>query len=484
MNEETTNPQKLPEQLSDILLVLDKEKMKIQALKSIDKNGEMQTVAPTKRNQNQFMNIDNREDFLVNFISNFWSQLKNPTQFRFFKVSADKAVEKAKELQKQVDTPSVKGEELLKQHEIKLETKQEQKQENDMATSQTTPEQGNYSYSPDQIDWDTMNSLGLSKEYLEKRNLLDPLLRGYKTNELLPIGVNMGGSILRTDARLSLQQGKDGNVIVAIHGIKKEPMLHLDFFGHKFTAEDKKNLLETGNMGRVVDLKNTKTGELMPSIISIDKLTNDIIALRTEFIKVPDEIKGVKLNEEQKQTLMEGKPLQLEDMISTKGTKFSAKVQYNAEKRYPEFLFDQNAYNAQRQSSQQDKQQNQSQVAPQTFRGKELTHEQYKDFKAGQTVYIPDLIDKKGQTYNGYITFNKDTGKTGFEFPNQYKERMKATEEHKTQTKVNSKGKTNEATKNLKEPLKKGQQKTKNEKQQEQQNNPKAPAKSKGRKVS
>ena len=57
----------------------------------------------------------------------------------------------------------------------------------------------------------------------------------------------------------------------------------------------------------------------MPSIISIDRLTNDAIALRTEFIKIPDEIKGVKLNDEQKQTLMEGKPLYLEGMISTKG---------------------------------------------------------------------------------------------------------------------------------------------------------------------
>jgi hypothetical protein len=65
---------------------------------------------------------------------------------------------------------------------------------------------------------------------------------------------------------------------VAIHGIKKEPNLHFEFFGHKFTDEDKKNLLETGNMGRVVNLVNSKTGELMPSIISIDRLTNDVIA--------------------------------------------------------------------------------------------------------------------------------------------------------------------------------------------------------------
>ena len=91
------------------------------------------------------------------------------------------------------------------------------------------------------------------------------------------------------------------------------------------------------------------------------------------------------------------------------------------------------------------------------------------------------MEDKKGQSYQGYITFNKETGKTNFEFPNQYKERVKPTETHKVQTAVNSEGKTNEATKNIKEPLKSGQQTPKNEKQQEE---PKAPEKSKGRKVS
>ncbi|WP_300669461.1 DUF3945 domain-containing protein [Soonwooa sp.] len=483
MSEETTNKQEMPEQLSDILLVLDKEKMKIQAVKSIDENGKMETVDPTKKNQSEFMRVDKHGDLFSNFFSNFWRQLKDPTQFSFFKVSADEAVEKAKEMQKQVDNPTPEGEKEMKKHEVKTDTKENNKQENnnDMATTQTTPEKSEYRYQPEQIDWDTMKNLGLSKEYLEKRNLLDPLLRGYKTNELLPIGINLGSTILRTDARLSLQQGEDGNVIVAIHGIKKEPNLHFEFFGHKFTDEDKKNLLETGNMGRVVNLINSKTGELMPSIISIDRLTNDVVALRTDFIKIQDDIKGVKLTDEQKQTLMEGKPLKLEGMISTKGTEFSATVQYNAEKRYPEFLFDRSNSNGQKQNNQQSNQQSQPQEAPRAFRGKELTDEQYKDFKAGQTVYMAGLVDKKGQTYNGYITFDKATGKTGFEFPNQYKERMQPTEAHKTQTAVNSQGKTNEATKNIKEPLKSGQQRPKNEKQQEQQNKP---AKSKGKKVS
>ncbi len=84
---------------------------------------------------------------------------------------------------------------------------------------------------------------------------------------------------------------------------KKSLTSILSFSVTSFTDEDKKNQLETGNMGRVVNLVNSKTGELMPSIISIDRLTNDVVALRTDFIKIPDELKGVKLNDEQKANL-------------------------------------------------------------------------------------------------------------------------------------------------------------------------------------
>ena len=187
MSEETTNKQEMPEQLSDILLVLDKEKMKIQAVKSIDENGKMETVDPTKKNQNQFMRVDKSGDFFSNFFSNFFSQLKNPTNFSFFKVPAPIAVEKAQEMQKQVDKPTPEGEKIMKEHEVKIEQQSDKKQvnQNNMATTQTTQEASEYRYKPEQIDWDTMTNLGLSKEYLEKRNLLEPLLKGYKTNELL-----------------------------------------------------------------------------------------------------------------------------------------------------------------------------------------------------------------------------------------------------------------------------------------------------------
>lgn len=486
MSEQISEKQNTYEQLSEILLVLDKAQKKIQAVKGIDKNGKLQTVDPTWKNQNQFMRVDKHGDFLSNFFSNFLSQLKNPTNFSFFKVPASLAPDFAKEMKQQVDKPTPEGEKLMNEYQVKAEPQQGQKQQNqnNMETTQTTTETSEYRYQPDQIDWETMNNLGLSKEKLEKMNLLDPLLNGYKTNELVPVSLNLGTAITRMDARLSLQPNEQGQVVVAIHGIRKEPNLNFEFFGHKFTKEDKDNLLQSGNMGRAVELKNPKTGETIPSIISVDRLTNELVALRTEYIKIHDQIKGVKLDDVQKQTLMEGKPLYLEGMISKKGTEFDATVQFNADKRYVEFLFDRSNSNTQTQSNPQNTEQNQSQEAPKTFRGKELDEQQYNKFKAGETIYVDGLVDKKGQKYQGYITFNEETRKTDFAFqnPNKLKEQATPAETHKTQTAVNSEGKTNEATKKSKEPLKTGQKNPDNKKQKAAQEAPKAPAKSKGRK--
>jgi hypothetical protein len=175
---------------------------------------------------------------------------------------------------------------------------------------------------------------------------------------------------------------------------------------------------------------------------------------------------------------MEGKPLYIEGMISKKGEPFNATVQFNADKRFVEFLFDRSNNNRQTQSNAQ----GQPMEAPRTVRGKELDNEQYQKFKEGQTIYVAGLVDKQGKEYKGYLTFNKDTGRTDFSFnnPNKMKEKIQPAEAHKTQTAVNSEGKTNEATKNIKEPLKSGQKEPDSKKQQEK---PQTPAKSRGRKM-
>lgn len=471
-----TNETKKIKPVSDTLLVLNIQTNAVEMIKGIDQDGNLQKFPPDEKKDNdQLIRVDKHGDLFSNFFSNFYRQLKNPSHFNFFKVSEYNAVNTAKDLQQYVDQASPEEKEKLKDYAIQLKNTNPLKNQNTMENNTETQE---YRFQPEQIDWKTMEKFGLNQEKLEKMNAMDPLLRGFKTNNLIPITINLGTAVSKMDVRLSLQTADNGEVAVNLHGIRKEPNYNLKFLGHEFTDEDKKNLKESGNMGRVVDLVNPKTDEIIPSVISRDRLTNELVAYRAEYMKIPDEIKGIKLDDHQKQTLLEGKPLYLEGMTSKKGELFDATVQFNADKRYVEFIFNNN------QNQQQSQQHNQSKggEAPRVFRGKELDDAQYDKFKAGQTVYVDGLTDGKGKAYQGYITFNKETSKTDFSFtnPNKLKEKAQPSEDHKTQKAVNSDGKTNEATKNIKEPLESKQQQPANKQQEAQQ---KKPVRSKGRKM-
>uniref|UniRef100_F4C773 DUF3945 domain-containing protein n=1 Tax=Sphingobacterium sp. (strain 21) TaxID=743722 RepID=F4C773_SPHS2 len=471
MSEQTNeNPQQYPEQLSDVLLVMDKEKKKIQAVTGVDENGNLKTVDATKKNQSQFMWVDKAGDLFTNFFSNFWRQLKDPTHFSFFKVPAKEAVETAKEMQKQVDAPTKEGEAVMAKHEVKVPKEQQQENKKDVEAPQQTPEKSEYRYKTEDVDWNYLAQFGINKERLEKDGQLDLLLKGYKTNKVYPTSVNFGAVIMRTEARLGFQDGEDGKPVLMMYGVRHEPNLKAPFFGHEFTKEDRENLLKTGNMGRVVELTNRKTGEKIPSVISIDHLTNEVIAFRQERIKVPDEIKGVKLSEEQKQDLKDGKAIYLEGLDFKNSTNKNAHVQFNADKKYTEFLF---GDKAPKQVQEND---------PKMFRNKVFSDEQYKQLTEGKTLYISDFKDGQGNAYKGYVTLNKETGGYDFSFknPNALKNKAQPAEAHKTQVAVNSNGKTNEATRHIKEPLKPEQQTPKNRTQQQRQNDPNRPAKSKG----
>src|SRR5690606_19073096 len=179
------NPQQYPEQLSDVLLVMDKEKKKIQAVSGVDENGNLKTVDANKKNQSQFMRVDKSGDLFSNFFSNFWRQLKDPTRFSFFKVPASEAEETAKELQKQVDDPTKEVKEVMEKHEVKEPKEQQQEIKNDMETTQDTQAKSEttqatddgYRFKAENIDWKTLNDLGLSKERLEKAGVMDTLLK-------------------------------------------------------------------------------------------------------------------------------------------------------------------------------------------------------------------------------------------------------------------------------------------------------------------
>ena len=270
------------------------------------------------------------------------------------------------------------------------------KTETQQQAAPETAQQPKYRYNESMINWEELKKYGLSREYLQERGLLDQMLRGYKTNQVVPISMNFGSAVLRTDARLSLQQSVGGPIVLGIHGIRQKPELDRPYFGHIFSEEDKKNLLETGNMGRVVELKG-RGGEYIPSFVSIDKLTNEVVAMRAENVFIPKEIKGVKLTEQEQNDLREGKKVFIEGMISNNGKEFDAHIQINAERRGIEYIFD-----------------NDKLFNRQSLGGVELTKQQVEDLNAGKAIFVEGMERKDGERFSSYVKLDEVTGRPAY----------------------------------------------------------------------
>lgn len=239
----------------------------------------------------------------------------------------------------------------------------------------------------------------------------------------MPIALNAGAVILRQDARLAFREKQDGSICLAIHGIRKQPDFKMPFLGHEFTDEDKKALKQNGNMGRIIELeKPGAKGEKIkvPSIVSIDKLTNDLIALPADRIKIPEKIGGITLSEEQKQQLSEGKPLKLNGLTSKEGKPFDATLQFNAEKRYVEYV------NINKNKYQQGQNQGEMKMEiPDNFRQVPISEEKQKTLKELGTIYMEGFKNKEDKPYQGYVFFNPDKGRLDFKFPHEYHEAVK-----------------------------------------------------------
>ena len=408
-----TQTQKLPpdDQMSDILLLVDNKKNVIEALSKIDKNGKAEMIPAEDKNQEDFLRIDKHSSIVENFISNFWRQFKNPTHFSLIKMAFSDYRENRKALSdiangRETDQTKefLKKYKIIAKDELGKNNNNNEKNEKIMATQtneQTMtqqPESGRakYRFNENMIDFDQLKAFGLSKEYLQQKGLLEPMMKGQKTNVAIPISMNFGSAVLRTDARLSFQQSLTGPVVLAIHGIRKEPSFSQAYFGHIFSEQDKKNLLETGNMGRVVDLKG-RDNQYYPSFISIDKITNEIVSLRAESAFIPDEVKDVKLTEQEKIDLKEGKAIYIEGMTSAKGTEFNAHLQINADRRGIEYIFE-----------------NDKLFNSHMLGGVEITKKQQEELNAGRAIYVEDMERKDGTIFTSFVTLNKASGKPDY----------------------------------------------------------------------
>lgn len=431
----------------EVLLLEDKKERTLGVVSEIDKTGKVKTVAPKDANSNQFLTINPKEGMLQNFMGNFLRQYKDPTRFGLYKIAAEKVEQSVAVLAEMLKNPKEKANaDTLESITVNFD--------------EFTPTQAFTPIEESRIDEKQFQEIGVDLDYLKKSGELDRMLKWQKTDKLIPIVLEIGDATVRTEARLALRENQEGDLLLAIHAIRKEPDLERPYMGVQFTDEDKKNLLATGNLGREVELKPSEDN-VFKAFVSIDLLTNELLAVRSDRIRIPDNILGVQLSEVQKQDLASGKGVKVAGMTSQKGKEFTATLQVNANKKGLEFIFDNTPKFSERKTQTKNQsQQNGEKFIPKKFCGIEITDKQHYALTQGSTLYLKEMKDKKGESFNAYVKYSEDDNRLRFykHNPDKSKEQtVAAAEESKTQTAVNTEGKTNEATKNVKEPLKKGQ---------------------------
>ena len=403
----TETEQPYVEQFSDILLVRNKDDPKtgIRVVSGTDEKGNIQTVPADEKHENSFLKFDKHSSILENFIRNFWSQLKEPTHFQLLRMTFEdykRNKQALKDLAAGKKTDTVR--EFLKHYEIRPRNNQKEEsttinkntnmaQNVEQQTGQEQQQQPAYRYDEAMIDWKSMEKVGVSKDLLVRMNLLDGMLRGYKTNKLVPLNINIEGVVRgKADARLSFTTDANGQVVLAVHGIRQKPELNYPYFGHVFKEDEKKTLLETGNLGHAVELLLPGSNAYEPCLVSIDRDTNELVCVRQSQVHILEEVKGVKLNADEIAKLKNGEPIYVEGMISEKGKEFNATLQYNAERRGLEFIFPQNKLENM-----------------QTIGGVKLNVSQLKLLSEGKPFLVEDMKRKDGTTFSSYVIPNLET---------------------------------------------------------------------------
>ena len=413
---------------------------KLSVVSNIDEKGKLKTAPAEEANQSDFLKFNSRDGLLKNFMKNFLKQFNEPKRFGLYKVLAnnvEQGVANLKTMLQNKQNPD--NQQKIKDIQLDFED--------------YLPQQKNATaINPERVDWKMLETLGLSKEKLEQNGELDKMLNWQKTN-LLPIAIPVGETTIHTEARLAFRTDEEGKISLAVHSLRKEPQLDFPYMGHKFSNEEKENLLATGNLGKTIEV-TPRSGEPFSAYVSIDPQTNEVIALRADRVSIPKEIKGVNLSDQQYKDLIEGKAVKVEGMTSKNGKSFDATLQVNAEKKGIEFIFGDKKSLQERKAQHQEQGQKQGGI-PRKLCGLTLSDA----LNAGSTLYLKNMVDKEGKSFNAYVRMDKEENRPRFYKWNPDKKQDKGkieavAEENKTQVAVNNHGKTNEATKNLKEPLK------------------------------
>ena len=540
----------------DVLVVRDEKTGEISVVAGLSRDGTPKRAPAKAENTPDFLRFDRNSDLMDSFFRNFYRQCKEPSRFGFYRIAADQ-VENLLGVMKELLKDPEANKEILSAHKVdtsnyEKEAKQSEGQAKETASSddasktqantekenvsseQTNEKENDMEQKPEQtateqqaqtapgvkqnlISGNDVNLQELGAKYgIDFNNMNEKdmkALLNYGKTGLVIVKPIFGGEQIEIQARLSFRKDDNDQLQLVPHFVRNEPKLDVAYKGYTFTPEDKKNLLQNGNLGKVVDFPDKNTGELRPHFISIDRLTNEIVDIPTNKVRIPDTIGKTPITKDDKRVLYSGIPLRKEIELAN-GRKFTPLLQVNVEQRGVEFVpgstrqaqgqkqngdkkqtADKQEQKAEDDAGGQKKQQDPNHWLNEdgtirrlnTYFKKELTEQQKDDYVAGKTIEIKEVPNKNGSgTYTAYVKFDFDKMQPRSYRNNpdlkQAKEQI-PTNENKVQVAVNEQGKTHEATKHTKEPLSPGQSAPKNEKQQKEQNAEEQKPKRKARSV-
>ena len=527
----------------DVLVVRDEKTGEISVVAGLSRDGTPKRAPAKAENTSDFLRFDRNSDLMDSFFRNFFRQCKEPSRFGFYRIAADQ-VENLLGVMKELLKDPEANKEILSAHKVdtsnyEKEAKQSEGQAKETASSddasktqantekenvsseQTNEKENDMEQKPEQtataqqaqtapgvkqnlISGNDVNLQELGAKYGIDFNSMNEKdmksLRNYGKTWLVIVKPTFCGEQIEIQARLSFRKDDNDQLQLVPHFVRNEPKLDVAYKGYTFTPEDKKNLLQNGNLGKVVDFPDKNTGELRPHFISIDRLTNEIVDIPTNKVRIPDTIGKTPITKDDKRVLYSGIPLRKEIELAN-GRKFTPLLQVNVEQRGVEFVpgstrqaqgqkqngdkkqtADKQEQKAEGDAGGQKKQQDPNHWLNEdgtirrlnTYFKKELTEQQKDDYVAGKTIEIKEVPNKNGSgTYTAYVKFDFDKMQPRSYRNNpdlkQAKEQI-PTNENKVQVAVNEQGKTHEATKHTKDPLSPGQSAPKNEKQQKEQN--------------
>ena len=540
----------------DVLVVRDEKTGEISVVAGLSRDGTPKRAPAKAENTPDFLRFDRNSDLMDSFFRNFFRQCKEPSRFGFYRIAADQ-VENLLGVMKELLKDPEANKEILSAHKVdtsnyEKEAKQSEGQAKETASSddasktqantekenvsseQTNEKENDMEQKPEQtateqqaqtapgvkqnlISGNDVNLQELGAKYGIDFNSMNEkdmkALLNYGKTGLVIVKPTFGGEQIEIQARLSFRKDDNDQLQLVPHFVRNEPKLDVAYKGYTFTPEDKKNLLQNGNLGKVVDFPDKNTGELRPHFISIDRLTNEIVDIPTNKVRIPDTIGKTPITKDDKRVLYSGIPLRKEIELAN-GRKFTPLLQVNVEQRGVEFVpgstrqaQGQKQNGDKKQTADKQEQKAEGDVGGQkkqqdpnhwlnedgtirrlnTYFKKELTEQQKNDYVAGKTIEIKEVPNKNGSgTYTAYVKFDFDKMQPRSYRNNpdlkQAKEQI-PTNENKVQVAVNEQGKTHEVTKHTKEPLSPGQSAPKNEKQQKEQNAEEQKPKRKARSV-